>query len=203
MRKASEREKLNAQNKYTRLTMTSEYGIETPANKIATAKAILCLAIRLSGEVESGRITSEVYKHSVTVHTGGQGLILPAYTEGNDQDLKTGISNIVFVALYASALTLDETLLEMFGAIKDDKNSAQKGIRVMINQVRNAFAHNPWRPKWVIHKPYRASYTIELEDKSKFTFDATNLDGDGVKPEHVGGLEFWMRLVQHCEKLVS
>jgi hypothetical protein len=58
-------------------------------------------------------------------------------------------------------------------------------------------------PKWRIYPPYRKSYPIELDDGSKFAFDATSLNGDGVKPEHVGGLEFWTKLLQHCERLVG
>jgi hypothetical protein len=49
---------------------------------------------------------------------------------------------------------------------------------------------------------YRNAYPISLNDGSKFTFDATVLDGDYVKPEHVGGLEFWVKLLQHAEGMV-
>jgi hypothetical protein len=173
------------------------HGIETPANKIATAQATLGLAIRLNGEVQAGRITTEIFKRGVTVVTGGEGLSLPPDSEGTDQDLNNGIFNIVLIAIGASALTLDETLDEVFGKGSDI------GIRVMVNQLRNAFAHNPLRPKWVIWPEYRNSYPIELNDGSRFTFQAANLNGDGVKPEHVGGLEFWIKLLQHCERLVG
>ncbi|MBC2731057.1 hypothetical protein [Thiobacillus sp.] len=73
----------------------------------------------------------------------------------------------------------------------------------MANQLRNAFAHNPWRPKWLVFEKYRYTYPITLDDGSTFTFDATSLDGGGVKPEQVGGLEFWIKVLQHCERLVS
>jgi hypothetical protein len=183
--------------------MTNGHGIETPANKIATAQATLGLAIRLIGEVEAGRITTEMFKRSVTVHTGGDGLILPTFPEGTDHDLKDGIFNIVLISLSSSALTVDETLDEVFGKASTDTEPTRIGIRVMVNQLRNAFAHSPFRPKWVISQKYRKSYPIELDDGSKFTFDATSLDGDGVIPEHVGGLEFWTKLLQHCERLVG
>ncbi|HWN77275.1 MAG TPA: hypothetical protein VNN81_05205, partial [Bradyrhizobium sp.] len=68
--------------------MTNGHGIETPANKIATAKATLGLAIRLNAEVKQGRITTEIFKRGVTVYTGGAGLRLPPFPEGTDQDLK-------------------------------------------------------------------------------------------------------------------
>jgi hypothetical protein len=183
--------------------MTNGHGIETPANKIATAQATLGLAIRLSGEVEAGRITTEIFKRGVTIHTGADGLRLPPFPEGTDRGLKDGIFNIVLIALSASALTVDETLDEVFGKASTDTDLTRIGIRIMVNQLRNAFAHNPWRPKWVIFQNYRNSYPIELDDGSKFTFDATSLNGDGVKPEHVGGLEFWTKLLQHCERLVG
>jgi len=183
--------------------MTNGHGIETPANKIATAQATLGLAFRLSGEVEEGRITTEIFKRGITVHTGGDGLRLSPFPEGTDQNLKDGIFNIVLNALSASALTVDETLEEVFGKAATDTDPTRIGIRVMVNQLRNAFAHTAWRPKWRIYPPYRKSYPIELDDGSKFTFDATSLNGDGVKPEHVGGLEFWTKLLQHCERLVG
>jgi hypothetical protein len=183
--------------------MTNGHGFETPANKIATAQATLGLAIRLSGEVEAGRITTELFRHDVIVHTGGDGVRVPAFPAGTEQDLKYGIANIVLIALSASALTVDETLDEAFGKTSIDTDPSRIGIRVMVNQLRNAFAHTPLRPKWRIFPKYRKKYPIELDDGSKFTFNAINLDDESIKPEHVGGLEFWTKLLQHCERLVG
>src|ERR1700730_171723 len=183
--------------------MTNGHGIETPANKIATAQAALGLAFRLSGDVEAGRITAEIFKRGVTVHTGGDGLELSPSPEKTDQNLKDEIFNIELNALSASALTVDETLEEVFGKAATDTDPTRIGIRVLVNQLRNAFAHTAWRPKWRIYPPYRKSYSIELDDGTTFTFDATSLDGDGLKPDQVGGLEFWMKLLQHCERLVG
>lgn len=183
--------------------MTNGYGIETPANKIATALATLSLAFRLSDEVETGGINKEIFNREVSVHTGSTGMKVPVFADGTEEDLKFGIANIVLIALSASALTVDETLDEVFGNLASEQDPNKKGIRVMVNQLRNAFAHNPWRPKWVVFEKYRNIYPIELDDGSKFDFDARALDGDGIKPEHVGGLEFWVKLLQHCEKAVS
>lgn len=180
----------------------SGHGIETPANKIATAQATFQLAIRLNAEVVAGRITSEIFAREVAVHTGGPGLKLPAFAEATVDDLRHGIFNIVLIALSASALTVDETLDEVFGSVAADADVGRKGIRVMVNQLRNAFAHNPWRPRWVVYPKYRGVYPIKLDDGSMFTFDSTNLDGRQVKPEDVGGLEFWVKLLRHCEELV-
>lgn len=183
--------------------MTNGHGIETPANKIATAQATLSLAFRLSAEVEAGRINKEIFNRKVAVRTGSTGVMVPVFPDGTEEDLKFGISNIVLIALSASALTVDETLDEVFGNLSSESDPNKRGIRVMVHQLRNAFAHNPWRPKWIVFKKYRNIYPIELYDGSRFEFDARTLDGDGIKPEQVGGLEFWVKLLQHCEKAVS
>lgn len=183
--------------------MSNGHGTETPANKIATAQAVLGLAFRLNSEVNAGRINSAIFKREVSVITGSTGVTLPAFPEGTDEELKLGSFNLVLIALSASALTTDETLDEVFGKLSCDTDSNLIGIRVMVNQLRNAFAHNPWRPKWLVFQQYKNTYPISLDDGSTFTFDATLLDGDVVKPEQVGGLEFWVKLLQHCERLVS
>ncbi len=183
--------------------MSNGHGTETPANKLATAQAVLGLAFRLNAEVVAGRLDSSIFQRDVSILTGGTGLKLPAFPEGTDEDLQLGILNISLIALSASALTADETLVEVFGKLSDEKDANRLGIRVMIHQLRNAFAHNPWRPKWVVFNKYQNTYPIVLDDGTSFTFDATSLDGDGVKPEQVGGLEFWVKLLQHCERLVQ
>lgn len=185
------------------MTVANGHGIETPANKIATAQATLGLAMRLNAEVEAGRIAKDIYSRDVTIITSGPGVRLPAFPEATTTNLKDGIFNIVLIALSASALTVDETLDEVFGKAGSDTEPSRVGIRVMVNQLRNAFAHNPWRPRWLVFPKYRNAYPITLDDGSTFTFDAINLDGQPVNPAQVGGFEFWVKLLRHCERLVT
>ena len=182
--------------------MSNGSGIETPRTKLATAQATLGLAIRINSEVVAGRLRTTFYQREVVIHTGGNGLLLPADYRAGKQDLLDGTQNLVVMALGASALTLDETLDEVFGKPDFDPEVARRGLRVMVNQLRNAFAHNPWRPRWVIWPKYRAVHAITLGATSLPSFDATNLDGAGVKPEDVGGLESWVKILQHCEGIV-
>lgn len=118
---------------WSRTAMTNGHGIETPASKIATAQATLGLAIRLWDEVEAGRITTEVFRRGVTVHTGEVGLRLPPFPGGTDQDLRHGTFNIVLIALSASALTVDETLDEVFGKASTETDPTRIGMRVNRN----------------------------------------------------------------------
>ena len=182
--------------------MSNGSGIETPRTKIATAQATLGLAVRINAEVVAGRLRSPLYQREVVVQTGGTGLLLPPDYRAGRQDLLDGAQNLVVMALGASALTLDETLDEVFGKPDADPEPARRGLRVMVNQLRNAFAHNPWRPRWVIWPKYRTVHAVALGATALLNFDATNLDGVGVKPEHVGGLECWVKVLQHCEGIV-
>lgn len=142
--------------------MTNGHGIETPANKIATAQAVLGLAFRLSSEIVAGRIDVTIFEREVTVITGRGGVRVPAYPGGTSEDLSLGAHNLVLVALSASALTVDEVLDQVFGKLAVEVDENRKGIRVLVNQLRNAFAHNPWRPQWVVFPKYRGRYPIVL-----------------------------------------
>lgn len=176
---------------------------EPPRLKISTAEAGLGFAIRISAEVNAGRIGRSIYLQEIRIETGGKGLLLPADPGATDTDLQAAAQNHIMLALSASALTTDETLTEVFGELAKESDSNRRAIRTMVKQLRNAFAHSPWRPRWQIYPKDRSKYPITLDDQSTFVFDATSLHGDGVKPDQIGGLEFWVKVLQHCERAVS
>jgi hypothetical protein len=175
-------------------------GEETPKTKLRTAQANLTLAIRLNGEVMAGRIRYTLYQREMAVITGGTGLRLPAHPEGSKQDLIIGMNNLVLMAIGASALTADEVLEQVFG--KQEKEVGRKGLRAVVHQVRNAFAHSPWRPRWKIFENRRHKYEVHLGAFGQFVFDATTLDSQQLKPEDFGGLEAWVNILQYCEQIV-
>ena len=182
--------------------MSNGRGVETPSTRFATAQAGLALALRFNSEVIEGRIRRTIYEREVSVYTGGAGVLIPKYLQGTTQDLRDGTFNFVILALGASALIADETLDEVFGKPHLDTEPSRQGLRVLVNQLRNAFAHNPWRPKWVVWPKFRSVHTVQLTGVT-FGFNATALDGQGVRPEDVGGLERWLQVLKHCEQLVA
>jgi hypothetical protein len=120
--------------------MGNGHGIETPANKIATAQAILGLAFRLNAEVIAGRINAEIFQREVPIFTGGSGVVLPPFPDATAEDLQLGSFNLLLIALSASALTADETLDEVFGKLSVETDANRRSIRVLVNQLRNAAA---------------------------------------------------------------
>jgi len=182
--------------------MSNGSGAETPRTRIATAQATLGLAIRLNSEVVAGRIRATIYQREVVIVTGGAGLLLPPDYRATKQDLQDGTQNLVVMALGASALTLDETLDDVFGKPDSDLEPTRQGLRIMVNQLRNAFAHNPWRARWVIWPKFQKVHSVLLGGQAPFEFDATRLNGAGVKPEDVGGFEYWIKVLQYSESIV-
>ena len=179
-------------------------GIETPSSKLATAQATLGLAVRINAEVVAGRLRRTVFEREVVLHTGGTGLVLPRHPQGTRADLQSGTQNLVQIALSASALTADETLGEVYGPLDSDTDRNRWSLRLMVYHLRNAFARNPWRPTWrIFKKQHIGTFPMVLDDGTEFVFDTSHLHGDGVKPEQVGGLEFWVKLLQHFERALS
>jgi len=183
--------------------MSNGLGTETPQTRLATAQASFSLAVRLNAEALAGRLRYTIYQREVIIITGGPGIRLPPEYRATKQDLQDGTWNLVLMAMGASALILDETLDDIFGKPDADPVPDRRGLRVMVNQLRNAFAHNPWRPRWMVWPKYRAVHTVRLGAQHLHDFDATTLDGQSIKPEDIGGLEAWVKVLKHCEGIVS
>src|SRR5258708_7267340 len=94
-------------------------------------------------------ISPRVFAYPLRVETNGHGLhIMKSYTV---EQLEVAGWNQLLAAVAVSAIATDEALDERFG---NKTNATLAGTteldtaRVVIAQIRNAFAHDPFRPKW-------------------------------------------------------
>ena len=184
--------------------MADSFIKDSPAKKMETAQASFAFALRLFAEVEAGRITTDIYKQEARVETGGGEITVPPFDDVTEKDLQVAINNLLLTSLYSSAIVTDEVLFDVFG--KNDPNDpdqSRNGFRVIVRQLRNAFSHTPWYPRWLIRDiNERKAFPIKLDDGTTFTFDATSLHGSGLKLCQIGGMEFWVKLLAHCERIV-
>jgi hypothetical protein len=186
-----------------RTTTVQSEPMDSPANRIGVALSGLALSMRLSGAVRRGQIDVTIYHHPVVIDTGSTTqLHLPAYPDATKADLLAGIDNMVLLAVSGSALTTDEVLSHVFGPFDPASPDDMTAIRMMVSQVRNAFAHRPWQPSWNIRPAQRGVFPVVLAD-TRFDFDTRDLHGKRLKPEDFGGTEFWVRLLQHCQNIVA
>ncbi len=181
--------------------MTFGYGIETPEGKIGAAGTSLSLALRLCAAASDGRLSPEIYAKGVIVASSAQTVRVPPEPEKTKDDLELETSNLVILALGASAVIVDEALDAKFGQKDPLQTTGLWAMRAMVYQLRNAFAHNPLRPKWSIKGKYHRQYQVEVEG-TKFLFDATALDGKPVDPGHIGDFHFWSHILDYSGRIV-
>ena len=178
--------------------------MDSPANRIGVALAVIALAARLSRAVRVGQIDESIYQHALVLDGGGStALHLPPHPEATKGDLLAGIDNIMLLAVSGSALTTDEVLTDVFDRFDPTSADSITGLRVMVSQVRNAFAHRPWQPSWNIKPAHRGVFEVALANGMRFEFDTRNLHGERLKPEDFGGIEFWVSLLQYCQNIVG
>ena len=170
------------------------------SERMATASAMLAYAFRISSEITSDRIGPEICNRAVNIITGDVGVHLEPDPSVTREELTAWSKNMVMLALYGSALTCDELLDST--CISDSQDESDIGIVVLVNQLRNAFAHSPWQPRWRIFSKYRKAYPITLANGARFTFPAHKLNGEYVKPGDYGGREFWLAVLKQCEGMV-
>jgi hypothetical protein len=66
------------------------------------------------------------------------------------------------------------------------------GIRVMVNQLRNAFAHRPWRPTWIFKQQHLGVFPVVLDDNSRYDFDTWAPNGQALSI-------LWRQTIHACD----
>ena len=95
--------------------------------------------------------------------------------------------------------TFDSAMDEVFRKC-DKTNPAQKtgftAARVIVSQIRNAYAHNPIRPKWVIHNDnhLKTFQIIEID----LTVNLDSLNHSDFRVEHINGFVGLAKLLKYC-----
>jgi len=163
------------------------------AERIATSRTMLVFAFRVQSEIYEGRLGPGICSRAVNIVTGGPGVHLTPDDHVSSDELHAWAQNMSLLALYGSALTCDEMLNSL--GVSRDGDTGPACVRVLVNQVRNAFAHSPWQPKWRIFEKYRRDYVVELANGACHTFAAGHLDGEFIKPEDYGGVVQTQRLM--------
>jgi hypothetical protein len=91
---------------------------------------------------------------------------------------------------------LDSAMAEAYGKIDISEKSDFTAMRVIVYQIRNAYAHDPMNPKWVINNPeHRDIFKIE---EIGLTIDLNDLNNKEFKVEDVNGLYGIAKLLTYC-----
>jgi hypothetical protein len=166
--------------------------VDTPIDAIRNALDLVIYGFHVFAAVNAGRFTPDTFLRPLRIHTGGPGITIDkTYTA--DQ-FKGAAWNLMLSALETSAIATD-TALESLGPRNSEDTSDLGSARNIVYQIRNAFAHNPFHPRWHCDQRYRRIYRVT---PIGVEFDGQACNGQEWKPEHFGGLEGYLALLLFC-----
>ena len=109
--------------------------------------------------------------------TGGKELRL------NKKEEKYAVTLLEHSAIYLIAVQIDSALEDLFRSRFNHPNKDIRTISCIIRLIRNAFAHNPFAPRWLLDRRFKnKTYTI-----GDLTFRTNGLNNKLVKKMDYGG----------------
>lgn len=101
-------------------------------------------------------------------------------------ETRDGAMYVAHSALYIMAIQIDTALEKCFGTQRfSHSDSDIKSASCIARLIRNAFAHDPFHPVWLI--PLQMRNQIFRVDKITMELNTTGLEGRNVKRSHYGG----------------
>lgn len=178
---------------------------KTPVQIIRDSISVFELAWFIGDSVREGRITPTSFKEKLWLHGGTWSVDLSkTYTP---EELTADAAHLILIALGSTAMSLNKALEVVYGKkfVAAD-TSAEGSARVLIYQIRCAFAHDPLNPVWTPEpKKYNYQYRVTLQvDRQngepviqKIRFHPPSLKGTPLSTDHIGGLEGYLGLLHY------
>jgi len=111
---------------------------------------------------------------------------------------KEGANILEHVGIYMMMLQLNKVLEDEWGKARIfSKDKTIRNISQVVRLIRNAFAHDPFKPTWEIKKLVE---NMEFEIPGVLILKTHNLDGKRVKPKDYGGQLALLRLLEFVEE---
>lgn len=121
--------------------------------------------------------------------------------ELNRNQEKIGSSILEHVGTYVMILQLNKVLEDEWGHNRLESNDPiKRNLSQIVRLIRNAFAHDPFHPKWDISN---SAKNQEFTISGILTLNTSGLHGKKVKRLDYGGLLALLRLLQFAQKLLN
>ena len=179
---------------------------ETPVQVIKSSINLFVFACFLEDAVKQGLITSTSFQEQIRIDEGGRGLDFKA-TFSADQ-LNTHTRNMILMTLGTTAIAMNKALEVVYGKEFDPADTSPAGsARVLIYQIRCAFAHDPLIPIWtpnVKRYDHRYRVTVQIKRPSggpntnrEIEFHPPSLKNKHLSSDDIGGLDGYMGLLHY------
>lgn len=174
--------------------------VETPIQAIKSAIDQFVFACYLADAIDQELITPKSFREQIRVDEGGRGLDFKAVFV--DQQLKAHARNMTLMTLGSAAIATNKAMEVVFGKEFDPNDTSPHGsARVLLYQIRCAFAHDPLNPVWTPNTiKYNRTYrvTVQVRRASGGTiarpieFHPPTLKNKHLSSDDIGGLGGYM-----------
>ncbi len=148
----------------------------SPAQAVERSVATLCYAFRIYSSAKEGKLSSEALGTPFIFGAADHSYEVVVGKPYSEKQLADGSWNLVLAAFAMSATACHRAFQSRFGKRSPDINPGddREQAWAIIYQLRNAFAHDPFRPVFVPSSGYRRAYNVTSRG---ITLDFAALDG--------------------------
>lgn len=185
--------------------------VETPVQMIKGSIRLFVFACFLDDAVRRGTISRTCLQEQIRLDEGpGWGITLKKTHTGDE--LKHATKNLMLITLGTTAVATNKALEVVYGSIDATDTSQHGSARVLLYQIRCAFAHDPLNPVWAptpkYEHHYRVTVTVNRPPTEPITertieFHPPSLKNKPLNPEHFGGLGGYLGLLEYFQKTVE
>ena len=166
---------------------------ESPVQVIKTSIDLFVFACFLQDAFNRGSITTISFQTNNRLDEGGRGIDFQAtYTQ---PQLQTYTRNLVLMALGNTAIATSKALEVLYGPINPTDTSPTGSGRVILYQIRCAFAHDPLNPVWTPNvrqydRTYKVTIKVNRPSGESVTRREISFHPPSLKNRHLGADDF-------------
>jgi len=140
--------------------------VETPVQVIKGSINLFVCASFFEDAIQHGLIVPTSFREQIRLDEGGRGVDFK-FTFSADQ-LKVHARNMILMTLGNTAIAMNKALEVVYGKEFDRADTSPAGsARVLIYQIRCAFAHDPLNPVWTPNvSQYNHMYRVTVHQES-------------------------------------
>jgi hypothetical protein len=187
--------------------------IDSPHMAVINAIEMVRTGIAFEGAIKTGRITRDHFPERVLLDLGGDKYV-PIPTGFDPGQLEKTAHNLgnatILTAVIAADSALDahfKTLQPPIGRPLDRGDSrlisdlrGVEALRALLYMIRNAFAHDPFNPRWEVRSANRRG-TVYIEELG-LHIDLAKLNGEFLDPAVWGGMTGLLDILRVAERVV-
>ena len=169
---------------------------------VELAFRLLEFSIRTLNYFELGAVDLDLFGQDTTIKLDEENLTFNDGHFSSDEMAKLTAKTAVGASFGISAIVLDD----MFEATDRDRDPTSEDefylLWTLIYSVRNAFAHGPANPIWVVKNKYQRKIEFSIAGR-KTAIDLAALDGHEFDYSQIGGLAQWFGIKDRALALIG